>query len=79
MTAPSEHEARLAFVAGAMVQSAIAVAQMFFQRIYPETLARGGRPFSRDRRHERRRGGGRKVLARLRHLAAPEHFRRHDR
>ena len=37
MTAPSEREARLAFVASAMVQSAIAVAQMFFQRIYPDT------------------------------------------
>ena len=37
MTAPSERETRLAFVASAMVQSAIAIAQMFFQRVYPDT------------------------------------------
>ena len=32
MTAPSEREARLAIVASAMVQSAIALAQIFFQQ-----------------------------------------------
>jgi|GEM_PF-1093618 len=37
MTAPSEREARLAIVASAMVQSAIALAQIFFQRIYSDT------------------------------------------
>jgi 8-oxo-dGTP pyrophosphatase MutT (NUDIX family) len=36
MTAPSEREARLAFVASALVQSAIAITQVFFQRIYPD-------------------------------------------
>jgi 8-oxo-dGTP pyrophosphatase MutT (NUDIX family)/O-antigen ligase len=37
VTAPSEREARLAFVASAAVQSAIALAQAFFQRVYPDT------------------------------------------
>ena len=37
LTAPSEREARLAFLVSALVQSAIAIEQVFFQRIYPDT------------------------------------------
>lgn len=36
MTAPSEREARLAFIVSALVQSAIAIAETIFQRVYPD-------------------------------------------
>lgn len=37
MTAPSEREARLAFVMSAVVQALIAIMQVAFQRVYPDT------------------------------------------
>ena len=39
LTAPSEREARLAFLASALVQSAIAIEQIIFQRVYPDVWA----------------------------------------
>lgn len=35
MTAPSEREARIAFIMGAFVQTGIAIAELAFQRVYP--------------------------------------------
>ena len=38
MTVPSEREARLAFVASALVQAGIAIFEIAFQRVYPNAL-----------------------------------------